>query len=164
MTESSKNLPSGAAFKAGWGTLSAGAQLRAKPSAKKVNASAEPEAWQPSQGAVEKPARVSSVAGWPGREALGVGQIAGCFQDAVVGNGCTDLLVKVRKAEAGAHLVRPPAPLCCRPSLHAQHLCGPTGSEDNSEFISCLTAHVGRALLAWPLCPSGSSYPWPGAG
>lgn len=56
MPGSSKNLPSGAAFKAGWGTLSAGAQLRAKPSAKKVNASAEPEAWQPSQGAVEKPA------------------------------------------------------------------------------------------------------------
>lgn len=77
-----------------------------------------------------------------------MGQIAGCFQDAVVGNGCTDLLVKVRKAEAGAHLVRPHAPLSCRPSLHAQHLCGPAESEDNTEFISCMTAHVGGPLLA----------------
>lgn len=85
MTGSSKNFPSGATLKAGWGTLSAGAQLRAKPSAKKVNASAEPEAWQPSQGAVEKPARASSVAGWPGREGLGVGQMAGCFQNAFSG-------------------------------------------------------------------------------
>lgn len=85
MPGSSKNLPSRATFKTGWGTRSTGAQLRAKPSAKKVNASAEPEAWQPSQGAVEKPARASSVAGWPGREGLGVGQTSGCFQKAFCG-------------------------------------------------------------------------------
>lgn len=154
MPESSENLPSRTAFETGWGTLSAGAQLRAKPSAKKVNASAEPEAWQPSQGAVEKPARACSVAGWPGRAGLGVGQMARCFQNAVVGNGCTDLCVKVRKAEAGAqcgaHLVRPPALLCCRLSLHAQHLCRPTESEDNAQFISSMTADV---CPKGPFCP-----------
>lgn len=113
MPENSENLSSRAAFETGWGTLSAGAQLRAKPSAKKVNASAEPEAWQPSQGAVEKPARACSVAGWPGRAGLGVGQMAGCFQNAVVGNGCTDLCVKVRKAEAGVQLWCPPGQTPC---------------------------------------------------
>lgn len=49
--------------------LSAGAQLRAKLGAKKANASTEQEAWQPPQGAEEKPARASSAAGPPGREA-----------------------------------------------------------------------------------------------
>lgn len=158
MPGSSKELSSRATFKAGWGTLSAGAQLRAKPSAKKVNASAELEAWQPSQGAVEKPARASSVAGWPGREGLGVGQTAGCFQNAVVGNGCTDL-VKVRKAEAGAHLVRPHAPLCCRHFLHPQHLCGPADSEDNAQFISSMTAHVCPQGPFWPGLPAPLAHP-----
>lgn len=163
MPGSSKNLPSRAAFEAGWGTLSAGAQLRAKPSAKKVNASAELEAWQPSQGAVEKPARASSVAGWPVREGLGAGQTSGCFQNAVVGSGCTDLLVKVRNGEAGAqcgaHLVRPPAPLCCRLFLHAQHLCGPTKSEDNAQFISSMTAHVYPEGPFWPGLPAHLAHP-----
>lgn len=36
-----------------------------------------------------------------------MGQTAGCFQSAVVGNGYADDLVKVRKAIDGAHLVRP---------------------------------------------------------
>ena len=63
-----ENLPSTATLEAGWGMLSAGAQLGAKLGAKKANASAEPEAWQPPQGAKEKPARASSAAGPPGRE------------------------------------------------------------------------------------------------
>lgn len=159
MPGSSKDFPSRATFKAGWGTLSAGAQLRAKPSAKKVNASAELEAWQPSQGAVEKPARASSVAGWPGREGLGVDQTAGCFQNAVVGNGCTDLLVKVRKAEAGAHLVRPHAPLCCRHSVYPQRLCGPAESEDSAQFISSMTAHVCLKGPFWPGLPDPLAHP-----
>lgn len=159
MPGSSKNLPSRAAFKAGWGTLSAGAQLRAKPSAKKVNASAEPEAWQPSQGAVEKPARASSVAGWPGREGLGVGHTPGCFQNVVIGNGCTDLLVKVRKAKAGAHLVRLHAPFCCRRCPDPQHLCGPTESEDNAQFISSMTAHVCPKGPFWPGLPAPLAHP-----
>lgn len=68
MPASSENLPCAAALKAGWGMLSAGAQLGAKLGAKKANASAEPGAWQLPQGAEEKPARASSAAGLPGRE------------------------------------------------------------------------------------------------
>lgn len=51
MPGSSENLPSAATVKAGWGTLSAGAQLGAKLGAKKPNASMEAEAWQPPEGA-----------------------------------------------------------------------------------------------------------------
>lgn len=165
MLGSGENLPSAAALEAGWGTLSAGAQLGAKLGAKKANASAELEAWQPPRGAGEKPARASSAAGLPRREGW-----ASRWQGAVgmhlIGNGWADLCVNVRHEGPGWGTAQHPPgqpPLHCCPTALPSALGTPMAPWGLRTMLS-------SSLALWHVCapwsPSGLApcSPQPSAG
>lgn len=162
---SGEDLLSTAALQAGWGMLSAGAQLRAKLGAKKANASAEREAWQPPQGAETCQSELCCRVTREG----GVGQPAGCFWLTPTGDCWADLCVNIRKDDPGWSMAQLPP---CRAALRrcAAALSSMPGSPMFLRAlrlmpILLLARYVPwGALLPWSPSPSGLCCPWSGTG
>lgn len=162
---SGEDLLSIAAFQAGWQTLSAGAQLGAKLGAKKANASAEREVWQPLQGAETCQSELCCRVTREG----GVGQPAGCFWLTPAEDCWADLCVNIRKDDPGWGTVQlPPGQATLRrcPAALSSMLGSPVFLRALRLIpVLLLAQHVPRgALLPCSPSPSGLCCPWSGTG